>query len=93
MCFSSAIGFDPYERRSPTAPVKKTLKFRDYPVPDQRGNIGVTFNLFGKRKSAATELNIDDILAEMNARTGAATRAKELPAWALLFRSPYKAIF
>ncbi len=48
------------------------------------------FNLFGKKKPASAASNIDDILAEMNARTGAATRAKELPAWALLLRSPYK---
>ncbi len=50
------------------------------------------FKLFGKRRPQPTSkpLTIDDILAEMEARTGAATRAKELPAWALLFRSPYK---
>lgn len=48
------------------------------------------FKLFGKRKSAAANPDIDEILAELDARTGAATRAKELPAWALLFRSPFK---
>ncbi|MEZ5856157.1 MAG: DUF1963 domain-containing protein [Hyphomicrobiaceae bacterium] len=48
------------------------------------------FNLFGKKKSTATKVNVDDVLAEMKARTGSATRTKELPAWALLFRSPYK---
>jgi hypothetical protein len=47
--------------------------------------------IFGKKKpSVATDAGIDDILAEMEVRTGAATRAKELPAWALLLRSPYK---
>lgn len=49
------------------------------------------FNLFGKKKSAAAQPNINAILAEMDARTGAATRAKRLPAWALVFRSPHAA--
>jgi hypothetical protein len=51
----------------------------------------VIFRLFGKKKpAAAADLNIDDILADMDARTGANMRAKELPAWALLLRSPYE---
>lgn len=48
------------------------------------------FNLFGKKKAVVAQPNIDAILAEIDARTGVATRAKELPAWALLLRSPYK---
>ncbi len=48
------------------------------------------FNLFGKKKTGATVPGIDSILAEIDARTGVATRATELPAWALLLRSPYK---
>lgn len=48
------------------------------------------FPLFGKKKPAAPQPSSSDILAEIEARTGAAARAKELPAWALLLRSPYK---
>lgn len=47
------------------------------------------FNLFRKKRPAASVPSVEEILAEMEARTGAATRAKELPAWALLLRSPY----
>lgn len=47
------------------------------------------FNLFGKKKPAGASARVDEILAELEARTGAATRAGELPAWALLLRSPF----
>ncbi|WP_137177514.1 DUF1963 domain-containing protein [Roseomonas sp. AR75] len=48
------------------------------------------FKLFGKKPSATTRPDIAEMLAEAEVRSGAATRAKEVPAWALLLRSPYK---
>lgn len=48
------------------------------------------FNLFGKKTSAAAQPSSEDVLAEIAARTGAMTRARDLPAWALMLRSPYK---
>ncbi len=58
----------------------------------------MVFKLFGWKKQSAPQpeapakpvMDTDAILEEMRARTGADTRAAELPAWALLFRSPFK---
>lgn len=50
----------------------------------------MVFGLFGKKNLLAANPELAAVLAEMEAMTGAATRAKELPAWALLLRSPYK---
>jgi hypothetical protein len=56
--------------------------------------VAVFRKLFGKKKPAAsTAPSTDDLLAEIDARTGVATRAKKVPAWALLLRSPYKRTF
>lgn len=49
----------------------------------------MVFGLFGKKKPRP-ESDIGALIAEMKARTGADTRAAELPAWALLYRSPFR---
>lgn len=49
------------------------------------------FRIFGKKLNKRSPVpDADAIIAEMRARTGIATRAAELPAWALLFRSPFR---
>ncbi|SNS94642.1 DUF1963 domain-containing protein [Tropicimonas sediminicola] len=44
----------------------------------------------GKRPERRASIDVDQILAELEARTGSADRASELPAWALILRSPFR---
>ncbi|MFD0982400.1 DUF1963 domain-containing protein [Tropicimonas aquimaris] len=43
-----------------------------------------------KRPEKRASIDVDQILAELEARTGSADRASELPAWALILRSPFR---
>lgn len=44
----------------------------------------------GKRPGTRAPYDIDQILADLEARTGSADRASALPAWALVLRSPFR---
>ena len=51
----------------------------------------MAFGFFRKKETqSGGSLDPDDILEQLHELTGKDTRAKELPGWALLFRSPYK---
>lgn len=49
----------------------------------------MVFRIFGKKRGPARP-DVEAMIAELEARTGAATRPKSLPAWALVFRSPFE---
>ena len=48
------------------------------------------FSMFKKKTRHKKISDADALIAEMHERTGASDRAAELPAWGLMFRSPFK---
>lgn len=48
----------------------------------------MVFRIFGKKRGPARP-SVEAMIAALEARTGAASRPKSLPAWALIFRSPF----
>lgn len=49
----------------------------------------MVFRVFGRKRGHGPS-GVDAIIAEIEARTGSATRPKSLPAWALVLRSPFE---